>query len=333
MYSGAGGEKPMGTTVRNILIAVVLLPIGFGSTSMAQSSKVVPSSINSKEVTVHIHRTVVSAESRCKASPREQFLNETINSEDESTQEGTYIIDKEYWRGYIFDTKRIIASPLGWERSDWLKVSFVVGVSVGLYAYDEDIRDWVQDNRNDTRDDIADIFEIFGDGQYTLPPLGVLYAYGHFTESERARRAALLSLESFLVSGVFTQAIKFAGHRHRPDSGQSSREWDGPGFSSDDLSFPSGHSQTAFSIATVIASEYDDYALISPLAYGIATMAAFSRVYHNNHWVSDVFFGSVLGYFTAKAIVAFHDSDRGKNLCVAPIVDGRQTGLFITYWF
>jgi len=40
------------------------------------------------------------------------------------------------------------------------------------------------------------------------------------------------------------------------------------------------------------------------LAYGIATLTALSRVNDNAHWASDIFFGAVIGYFTAKAIIA-----------------------------
>jgi hypothetical protein len=46
-----------------------------------------------------------------------------------------------------------------------------------------------------------------------------------------------------------------------------------------------------------------------------------------------VFFGSALGYFTAKAIIRLHDSKRGKNLTLLPIIDNSKTGLLITYKF
>lgn len=86
--------------------------------------------------------------------------------------------------------------------------------------------------------------------------------------------------------------------------------WDGPGFSTSNLSFPSGHASSAFAIATVIALEYGDRAFVPPLAYGIATLAAFSRVNDNAHWASDVFFGAIVGYLTAKAIIALNNGVR-----------------------
>jgi membrane-associated phospholipid phosphatase len=257
----------------------------------------------------------------------------TVNAENKPVEKNMYITDKDYWKGYVSDTKSIITSPSRWQGLDWLTVTLVTGTTFCLYILDEDIRDFVQDNQSDTGDDMANSMKVFGDGRYTLPPLGLLYVYGHYKKNKRALRTTLLGLESFIISGTFTQVIKFTGHRHRPGSEDSSHRWDGPGLSFSNLSFPSGHSQTTFSIATVIAFEYNEYGFIPPLAYGIATLSALSRVYDNDHWTSDVFFGSALGYFTAKEIIRLHDSKRGKNLILLPIIDNSKTGLLITYKF
>ncbi len=213
-------------------------------------------------------------------------------------------LNGDYFEAYISDIKSILISPSRWQSSDWIKVSLVVGITAGLYTQDQKIQNWVQENRTSTSDRISEFAKPFGDGRYTLPGLGALYLYGHFFENQKAQRTALLSLESFVVSGIIVQAIKFIGHRHRPSSGNPYNAWDGPGFSTSNLSFPSGHSSSAFAIATVIASEYPDKAFVTPLAYGIATLTALSRVNDNAHWVSDVFFGAIIGYFTAKAIIA-----------------------------
>lgn len=213
-------------------------------------------------------------------------------------------LNGDYFEGYVSDIKNILTSPSHWERSDWIKASLIAGITTGLYTQDQKIQDWVQENRSTTSDKISEFANPFGDGRYTLPGLGALYLYGHFFEDEKAQRTALLSLESFVVSGLFVQIMKFIGHRHRPSSGDPYNIWDGPGFSTSNLSFPSGHSSSAFAIATVIASEYRDKAFIPPLVYGIATLTALSRVNDNAHWASDVFFGAIVGYFTAKAIIA-----------------------------
>ena len=205
----------------------------------------------------------------------------------------------DYFEGYISDIKSILIPPSHWQRSDWIKASLIAGITAGLYTQDQKIQDWVQENRSSVSDRVSEFAKPFGDGRYTLPGLGALYLYGHLFEDEKAQRTALLSLKSFVISGLFVQALKFTGHRHRPSSGDPYNTWDGPGFST-----------SAFAIATVIASEYGDKAFVPPLVYGIATLTALSRVNDNSHWASDVFFGAIIGYFTAKAIMALNNGVR-----------------------
>ncbi len=242
-------------------------------------------------------------------------------------------LNKNYWKGYISDTKNILASPLHWKRSYWVKTSLILGITAGLYIRDQKIQNWVQRNRNDTSNKISRFTKPFGDGKYTLPPLFMFYFYGYFFEDDRARRTAMLSLESFVISGVFTSFIKFAGHRHRPNTGDPSNRWDGPNFSVSNLSFPSGHSCSAFAIAVVIASEYRNKIFVPALSYSIATLTALSRVNDNAHWASDVFFGSVIGYFTGRAIVSLNANKGDEKLTVFPVIDDGYAGLLLRYKF
>ena len=251
-----------------------------------------------------------------------------------NTANNNFRLNKEYWKGYVSNTKEIFTSPTRWEKSDWMKFSLIAGITAGLYAGDQEIQDWVQDNRSNTSDSISSFFEIFGDATYTLPPLAGLYAYGHYYEHEKARKVALLSMESYVITCIFTVTLKISAHRHRPSSGDPYNTWDGPGLFAQNLSFPSGHSSSVFSIATVIATEYKDNVLVPPVAYGIAALSALSRVHDNAHWASDVFFGSTLGYLTAKAVVGLHDSNKnGGRLSIYPVTNSRYSALMVSYKF
>jgi len=260
---------------------------------------------------------------------------ESPKSESQGKAEGTHEVkfNKDYLKGYISDTKSILTSPLRWEQSDWLKFSLVAGTTVGLFALDYDIQHWAQQRRNSTTNSISGFFEPFGNGAVSLPTLGAFFLYGQVLDDKKAQTTALLGLESFVLSGAFTQAIKVATHRYRPDEGGQSFKWDGPSFSftGSHLSFPSADSTLVFSIATVIASEYNDTAWIAPLAYSIATLTALGKINDNDHWASDVFLGSAIGFFTAKAIVALHK--KNANLAVIPVNDGHVRGLAISLIF
>ncbi len=241
-------------------------------------------------------------------------------------------LDADYLAGFITDTRDILTSPLRWGKAGWIKASIAAGITLGLYSYDGKIQDWVQDHRNSASDKIANYAEPFGNGMFILPSLGGLYLYSHFYQDERAGRVALLGLKSVVISGLITNTIKFAGHRHRPDSGDGRDVWDGPGLSASDLSFPSGHATSAFSLASVVASEYEEKAYVPPLSYGIAALTALSRINDNKHWASDVFMGSVIGYATGKTVYALQRS-RDTRLSVLPFIEPDRSLLLITLRF
>jgi membrane-associated phospholipid phosphatase len=234
-------------------------------------------------------------------------------------------LNTDYFLGILSDTKYILLSPLQWNTSDWLKASLVLGVTGAFFALDDEIRDFAQDKRSATTDDVAAVLEPFGNGGYTFPGLVAFYVYGHFAKNDKAKRVALLSVESFAVTGIFTFALKFSSGRTRPGSAENSREWSG--FDFDNVSFPSGHTSSAFSIATVIASEYDDKPLVAPIAYSVAALTGLSRINDNKHWASDIFLGGALGYFVSKTILKLHSDKKGRHYTIYPRVSKKEVGL------
>ena len=236
-------------------------------------------------------------------------------------------------RNFFLDTWDVLTAPVRWEKSDLIKASVVSAVTLGLYAVDDNIQDWVQDNRNSTSDDISSLVTELGDGKNVLPPLALFYLYGHLLKDEKAKRTSIECVESFLTSGIFVQILKVSAHRKRPNKSDSADEWDGPGFYLSDLSFPSGHSSTAFSIATVIATEYRNKPLVPPIAYGVAALTALSRINDDKHWASDVFMGSAIGYFSAKAVLNLHDDEDESGLSFVPAFDRDGVALYLFYEF
>jgi hypothetical protein len=242
-------------------------------------------------------------------------------------------LDGEYFKGYLTDSKSILTSPMRFERNDWLKTSLIFAGGLTLYLFDENIKDWTQEQRDSTTDNISTFAEHMGDGKYLLAGLGGFYLLSEVTDDLKAKRTALLGLESFVISGLFTQVVKFSFHRHRPKSGDPYDTWDGPSTSSDNLSFSSGHSAVAWSVATVIATEYRDTPFVAPISYALATLASLSRVHDNKHWASDVFIGAALGYFTSKAIISYHQNDRAKDVSIVPIIGNDSLSLVARYNF
>ena len=68
-------------------------------------------------------------------------------------------------------------------------------------------------------------------------------------------------------------------------------------------SFPSGHSAAAFAVATVFAKRYSEHRWVPFVAYGVAALVGLSRISSSKHFLSDVGFGSMLGFSISHWVV------------------------------
>ena len=242
-------------------------------------------------------------------------------------------ITGEYVKGYFTDTGKMLASPVKWDGRDWLKAGLVIGATSGLFFAETDIKNFAQRNQSPTGDKVAAVGDVLGNPLYALPPLGLFYLYGHLSDDPKARQTSLLAVESLAISNIFTWTLKLAVQRPRPFTGEASTTWNGPSLKIANYSFPSGHTTTAFSIATVLAEEYDNNPYVPPIAYGLATLTGLARIYDNKHWASDVFIGGAIGYFVGKAVVRYHTVQSGTTLKILPTVSQQGFGLMAEYRF
>lgn len=133
--------------------------------------------------------------------------------------------------------------------------------------------------------------EVVGTGvPGALIGLGLLHV-GVKKNQTREYKAGVALLEALAVTGVATHALKLGVRRERPDQ-------------SDQKSFPSGHTSTAFALAAVV-DEFYDWRWSAPL-WGLASITAISRVADNRHWLSDTIAGATLGAMVGHAFSRAH---------------------------
>jgi membrane-associated phospholipid phosphatase len=220
------------------------------------------------------------------------------------TVSGFTKINGKYLLSYWTDTKTIAAAPFHWKGKQWLTFTGVVGATALVYVYDDEIYNFFQDNRTSTKDNISKNFiEPWGSGLYSVPLLAGIYLTG--SKNSRHKNIALTGIKAYVLSGGATFILKHAFHRHRPSDNEPPNPnlWDGPyPFTSDYTSFPSGHTATAFAIASVLAHGYKDKLWIVLSSYSVATLVGFSRIYQGEHWASDVLVGAALGTFIGTTL-------------------------------
>lgn len=148
----------------------------------------------------------------------------------------------------------------------------------------------------------------------TLLVAGTLYGAGEITDNARIRDLGAHTGQAIAGAALLTGAGKLIIGRARPlvspDDPHDVRL--GRGIAGDAYqSFPSAHSAIAFASAITLAGEFirDDARTAVwtvPLFSGVATASSLSRIFHDEHWASDVLAGALIGVFTGWQIVRYH---------------------------
>ncbi len=93
---------------------------------------------------------------------------------------------------------------------------------------------------------------------------------------------------SAAIMGTVVESVKLTSNVERPDG-------------TDNHSFPSGHTATAFMTATMLSKEYGHISpWISIGSYSVATATGLMRVVNNKHWLSDVLTGAGVGIISTE---------------------------------
>jgi membrane-associated phospholipid phosphatase len=194
------------------------------------------------------------------------------------------------------------ASPI-----EWHDVVLVAGGVAVLTLLDETIQQHVQESRSETLTGVADFFRQGGEPVvYAGVSLGVL-GVGLVTGDAGIKRAGGRLVASVAGSVVLMQSVKWLIGRSRPNEEVGAFEFH-PFSSRKDTAglqargaLPSGHAAIAFTIAASLADDIN-FLPADIVLYALATGTAYSRVYHNRHWFTDVVMGAALGITTSKVI-------------------------------
>jgi membrane-associated phospholipid phosphatase len=165
----------------------------------------------------------------------------------------------------------------------------------------------------------AEFFRWMGDPAPQL--IGAsLYVVGRLARVRPVAALGLHGLEGLILADAITYTIKVAAGRSRPyvhaDTLASDfgfmRGLDGNSY----RSFPSGHTTGAFAAAAVATAEVAHWTdakawwpgwpwLVGGTLFGGAALVGVSRVYHDQHWASDVVAGAAVGTFAGLKVVKY----------------------------
>ena len=226
----------------------------------------------------------------------------------------------------------LVKSPSNFTNSDLYTTGIVVFGTTSLFAIDKSVKEFSVSNHTNFQDDLFTIDDYYGSFYTTLLPVS-LYGFGLFTENTKIRQLGLKTAEAFIYSGIITGIFKVMIGRRRPNAGDNNIFFKPFQFTNNDYqSLPSGHTALAFAVSTVMANYLDNF-YWKVFWYGSASIVAYSRIYHNKHWVSDVVLGATIGFFVGKYVANYDNSHKNEilGMRINPFFTFNRIGLAVTF--
>lgn len=204
--------------------------------------------------------------------------------------------------GYIF------SAPVRWNGSDWLTFGGAVVGTAAVSGLDIDGRLFMQKHQTPGRSDLAQAAQQYGAGVNMIVLSAGGYVAGLALDERWIRETSLLAGSAILIAGTVSTVTKIIVGRARPYTGQGHMTFKPFSFTLEDYaSFPSGHTIVAFAFSGVLAERIKNtWASIG--LYGLAAACGISRMYTDEHWVSDVVFGAIISFSISHSLVRWFES-------------------------
>lgn len=218
------------------------------------------------------------------------------------------------WQDFTYDMGIVFGGvghaytrPLQWKGNDFKRLGFVTAGTASLFLIDDEVRTFSQAHVNEVPNVLLEYGDRSGSPQVSYGFQGAVYLTGLFTRNEKLRRTGVLLISSATATGFLQQVTKSLTGRARPGAELGNHFFRPFGGSAAFRSFPSGHAVLTFTAAHSIAKQFDNTWAKAGI-YTLGLIPGLSRIYDNQHWISDVALSWALGYFVVEAIDIYLDS-------------------------
>jgi membrane-associated phospholipid phosphatase len=267
------------------------------------------------------------SDDRVPAAPAGQSAGETAHPKNL----------KEAGKDFLADAGQIWSSPARIGNRAVFPLIALAAATTFLIAGDESIRDRVQSytEKHSWVGDVGPVItQLGGPGAWVVA--GTFFGAGLLFEDGRARDTGYMAVSAMLQCSLVTTFVKAMTGRQRPSFADGEDHWSGPvgiiklntGGGQYDA-FPSGHTATAFALATVVSLQYRHRPWVPVVAYALAAGVGFSRMTLDKHWASDVLVGAVFGHLVGRLVVR----DHARRSRLVPVLACSSRGLAISVFY
>jgi membrane-associated phospholipid phosphatase len=204
-----------------------------------------------------------------------------------------------------YDFLRVYPRSFMWITAHWKFSLLFVFILFSSFYLDAAFRDLVLGLRRPSLDLPMDFGRWYGSWAPTLYVFVILYVLGLIIRNYTIRNLSLLIFEAYIYSGFVTVIFKSLFGRWRPFTAHGVLSFSWLELQNEQLSFVSGHASVGFALSCVLASTTGNVYLKS-FFYLLAVVTALSRVYHDQHWLSDIVMGSFIGILFSTQLIQMH---------------------------
>ncbi len=203
-------------------------------------------------------------------------------------------------------------SPLQYDSKDWITFSSVVGLTALSTLADKEVKNYSQNNQSKFVNNFFNIDKYYR-LDYAIGSMVLLYGYGLITDDNNTRKLAVKLAEATALASSITLVSKITIGRARPFLDKDIYYTNAFTIKDDYNSFPSEHTTLAFAYSTVMANEVDN--VFWKIGwYSLAGLVGYARIYHNQHWFSDVLMGAAIGYFSGEFVSNQNSTEKEETL-------------------
>lgn len=174
-----------------------------------------------------------------------------------------------------------------------VKPTLVVAATTGVaFMLDKPVQNLMLNSQSAFGDDFTRISNYLGDKKIMIPALAATLGSSYLLNDSRLKRTSWDAIKSLVAASIVTEVLKTSAGRARPfmnEGPHSFHPFNGADYYK---SLPSGHATVAFAIFTPYAETYSRWIYLVPAS------VAYSRMYNNKHWFSDVVVGGGLGFIS-----------------------------------
>ncbi len=211
--------------------------------------------------------------------------------------------------------KDLARNFVGLASTDNLMPLLVGGLATGAAVIPEQNVESYFNRRMDAFESFSESGEIMGNARVVGGSLATAFVVSRVVGRPRLQRTTYELAQGILINTVITGATKNIVGRERPNG-------------ADHRSFPSGHTSTSFTWATVLQRNYG-WKLGVP-AYLAASYVGVTRLEENAHHLTDVFAGAAIGYIVGRTVTrSHHKGPRRITWTISPVRGGAMGGLAI----